>query len=319
MKYFGFLDFEFNQGWSSYEPEIISIGCSIIDENFKDAGKFYAMVRPTINKKIHKHVARVTGINQDELDNSPDFVAVSNQFHEFIKEYKQIQFFSFGTEDWKSVCFTCNVNSCNIMMLDIGNINDFQKNILDSFVCGDMPLWFQQKSINTLCRFYNISPLEAHNSLNDAIMLKDIYVCNKIRGKYDFKNNKFDNMDGISEQDILIANSVAYYERNKEIETIMQRYVSQCKSEEIHCKLTGDIYSHSKYFINKELFASKKKRKYNQYIIKCYFNKYTGFFDFQIKKDNEVVAYFSILSTGKNSKRAHTIIKLINKEIKRQC
>lgn len=320
MQYWGFLDFEFNQGWNDYHPEIISIGCCIIDSNFNEVGKFYSMVKPKLHQKIHYYVSKVTKIKQKDIDNAPDFCEVSNDFHNFLQDYQDnITFFCYGNSDWFPICFTCETNGYYLMKQDIKELINFQENILDNFVYGEFPLWETQKNLETISRFYNIKILDAHNALNDAIMLKDVFVQSKIRGKYDFQTNRFENMDSVTEEDIIIANNIAYTQREHEISMlakgIIHRFKLQNKSHKVSCLLDGNLYCHIKYFLSTELFTRKKNRKYERYILSCFINDKNSSYDFTVTDSlSDEKQEFSIMIKSKNEKMAKTIIKMMIKK-----
>ena len=73
------VDFEWNQ--SSYgrrtNPripfEIIEIGAVMLDDNLQEIDRYSATVRPKVYKKLHFMTRDLTGITQEELDQSDPF------------------------------------------------------------------------------------------------------------------------------------------------------------------------------------------------------------------------------------------------------
>lgn len=73
------FDLEMNQGYKSYSfdyhgveqtlrGEIIQIGAAKVDENFRVLDTFSVTMKPNIFRKLHHHVARVTGLTKEILD-----------------------------------------------------------------------------------------------------------------------------------------------------------------------------------------------------------------------------------------------------------
>ena len=80
------VDFEWNQ--SSYgrrtNPripfEIIEIGAVMLDDNLQEIDRYSATVRPKVYKKLHFMTRDLTGITQEELDQSDPFPYVLVDF-----------------------------------------------------------------------------------------------------------------------------------------------------------------------------------------------------------------------------------------------
>ena len=79
MKNLVVFDLEMNQGYKPYtfdycgveqnlRGEIIQIGAAKVDENFKVLDTFSVTMKPKIFRKLHHHVAKVTGLTKEVLD-----------------------------------------------------------------------------------------------------------------------------------------------------------------------------------------------------------------------------------------------------------
>ena len=79
MKNLVVFDLEMNQGYKPYtfdycgveqnlRGEIIQIGAAKVDENFKVLDTFSVTMKPKIFRKLHHHVAKVTGLTKEILD-----------------------------------------------------------------------------------------------------------------------------------------------------------------------------------------------------------------------------------------------------------
>jgi len=79
------FDLEWNQ--SSYNPnhrmphEIIEIGACRVDRNFSVVDTFSRLIRPRLYKRLDKHIKKVTGITEAELEEGGSF---SDVFADFI-------------------------------------------------------------------------------------------------------------------------------------------------------------------------------------------------------------------------------------------
>lgn len=88
------FDLEYNQQHSDdinpSEPkppllfEIIQIGAIKLTKDLKAISVFNSLVKPNIHLKLHPYVENLTKINMDDLNKSPNFKSVYNDFINFI-------------------------------------------------------------------------------------------------------------------------------------------------------------------------------------------------------------------------------------------
>ncbi|MFV0439675.1 MAG: exonuclease domain-containing protein [Lachnospirales bacterium] len=115
------VDFEFNQSYDFRKKikkenpicpfEIIQIGAVKLDENFEEveSGRFNKLIKPTIYKDIHPHVAKLTGFKKETFENCETFESIVPEFLEFcdvedvfvvwgdndiVSLYKNLQYYS---------------------------------------------------------------------------------------------------------------------------------------------------------------------------------------------------------------------------------
>jgi hypothetical protein len=90
------LDFEFNQafdfGNGNGEPnpncrfEIIQIGALKLDDNYNIVDKFVANIKPSLYKRIHPYVEKITGLTDNDFKDAPDFITIYKDFRNFIAD-----------------------------------------------------------------------------------------------------------------------------------------------------------------------------------------------------------------------------------------
>lgn len=96
MNYMVF-DLEFNQSFDfmdkitersnpNFPFEIIDIGGLKLDKDFNIISTFNKLVKPTLYKKLHPFVKRLTSISQDSLNMAKSFIEVYKLFCEFISD-----------------------------------------------------------------------------------------------------------------------------------------------------------------------------------------------------------------------------------------
>ena len=95
------LDLEWNQGTYYTNPrlphEIIEIGACRMDETGKIVSKFSKLLRPKIYRQIDKHIQKVTGITQEELEQGGDF---RNAWQLFIHWADGCRLVTWGRDDF---------------------------------------------------------------------------------------------------------------------------------------------------------------------------------------------------------------------------
>ena len=113
MKYV-VLDLEWNQTYhekalavqreleSRLRGEVIQIGAVMLDENKNLCGSFCVTVKPRFYKKIHRHVMRLTGIDQKQLDNGLPLREAMSAFYRFCGD--DSVFLTWGPDDIPMLC-----------------------------------------------------------------------------------------------------------------------------------------------------------------------------------------------------------------------
>lgn len=260
------LDFEFNQGPTVPKEEIISIGCIILDDNLDEIDSFYSLCRPKVHRKLQYHVKDITKISQNEINEAPSFVKMSNDFIKVIRKYKNITFYSWGLDDENVFLAACKLNRCMWVRKYVPYINDLQKDIFSSLKNGDRLLFRNPKKLAVTSDFYNLEKIKAHNALNDARMLGNIYRAYKQRGTYDFSKNMFENMQYVSTDDLNVAYNISKYLKNEELASLSKR-LKDAYGTNFKKILDGNLYHILEPFLDSPLFNTKKKRKYSNYEI----------------------------------------------------
>lgn len=163
MKYF--IDFEATQ----FSMEIISVGCVR-----EDGQTFYALVAPK-EGKITPFITNLTGITAEMVKTAMTPDSVFSQFYDWVfKNQSDIpEFIVWGDSDTDFAKHTCHhvetLKAKMVLGYICGNTKNYAK------VCKKNLKWASNHSlINTLKRF-NPSAEQNHNSLDDAILLKELY------------------------------------------------------------------------------------------------------------------------------------------------
>lgn len=171
-----FFDFEFNQRQG--KNEIISVGMVMVNKNtFEEIVRYYNICKPIIATEIDSYVKKVTGLTQEDLDNGLDFTKVSKDLMDIIHWYDVQNIFIYGGCDLGAVRYTCSLYEDD----SVKEFNQFfsQAINLQNKICSSIK--YNGKIINKcwklskLNNFYKNDKLDAHNALNDAIMLANIY------------------------------------------------------------------------------------------------------------------------------------------------
>lgn len=163
MKYF--IDFEATQ----FSQEIISVGC--IRE---DGQTFYALVAPK-KGKITPFITNLTGITAEMVDSAMSADAVFSRFYDWLFENLDDipEFLVWGNSDGDFARHTSRHATTLKARIALGyicgNYRDYAK------MCKKKLKWADNHSLlNTLKRF-NPSAEQNHNSLDDAVLLKELY------------------------------------------------------------------------------------------------------------------------------------------------
>ena len=141
--------------------EVIQIGAVKLDESLSLVGSSRITVKPKFYKKIHRHVMRLTGIDQAQLDHGVPLAEAMESFHRFCGD--DAVFLTWGPDDMP-------------MLFDNLRANKLTYNFLDKYY--DMQPMFnretdgekRQRSLEYAMEHFGIEMnLPAHDALNDAL------------------------------------------------------------------------------------------------------------------------------------------------------
>lgn len=164
MKYF--IDFEAMQ----FSDEIISVGC--VNENGK---QFYSLVKPRNADSITEFITELTGITYEELNSAPCADTVFSNLYEWIDKSEKIDFLCYSNCDDSFIRATLKNNitdfygQCGLSLIK-SNLTDYSASIREHFgikrsiALKKVVEYYRGESIN-----------QTHNSLEDAIFLKEVY------------------------------------------------------------------------------------------------------------------------------------------------
>lgn len=140
--------------------EVIQIGAVKLNESLELAGSFRVTVKPKFYKKIHRHVMRLTGIDQAQLDRGISLEEAMHSFHRFCGD--DAVFLTWGPDDMP-------------MLFDNLRANKLTFDFLSRYY--DMQPMFnretdglkKQRSLEYAMEYFGIEMnLPAHDALNDA-------------------------------------------------------------------------------------------------------------------------------------------------------
>ena len=140
--------------------EVIQIGAVKLNESLELAGSFRVTVKPKFYKKIHRHVMRLTGIDQEQLDRGISLEEAMTSFHRFCGD--DAVFLTWGPDDMP-------------MLFDNLRANKLTFDFLSRYY--DMQPMFnretdglnKQRSLEYAMEYFGIEMnLPAHDALNDA-------------------------------------------------------------------------------------------------------------------------------------------------------
>lgn len=161
-----YLDLEANM----ITNEVISIG--MISETGKE---FYSLIRP--HTKLDHNIKLLTHISQEEADMAPTLEeVVYNVMHYLLTFNEPIQFLNYGKNDKSyliaSSSFTDSENVKKSLVLIANNCENIAKRIASHFHRDAINL---RSAYLTMRLSSNEEPIQNHNALEDACMLKWIW------------------------------------------------------------------------------------------------------------------------------------------------
>ncbi len=166
------LDLEWNQAYLQkalavqkqlscrLRGEVIQIGAVKMDENMNICGSYQIIVKPKYFKKLHRHVSKLTGITQEQMDMGTPLTEAAQRFKRWCG--RDFCFLTWGPDDVPMLKENFNINSISSDWIE--NVYDLQK-IFNTQTDGSS----KQRSLEYAMEYFNIPQnLPAHDALNDA-------------------------------------------------------------------------------------------------------------------------------------------------------
>ena len=166
------LDLEWNQTYhekavatqkalsTRLRGEVIQIGAVKLSEELDIIGSFRITVKPRFYKKIHRHVMRLTGIDQEQLDRGVPLEEAMNSFHRFAGD--DSVFLTWGPDDMPMLYDNLRANKLEYPFLS--RYYDMQP-MFNRETDGEK----RQRSLEYAMEYFGIEMnLPAHDALNDA-------------------------------------------------------------------------------------------------------------------------------------------------------
>ncbi|MBO7171085.1 MAG: exonuclease domain-containing protein [Clostridia bacterium] len=140
--------------------EVIQIGAVKLNEALELSGSFRVTVKPKFYKKIHRHVMRLTGIDQAQLDRGISLEEAMHSFHRFCGD--DAVFLTWGPDDMPMLFDNLRANKLTFDFL--GRYYDMQP-MFNRETDGLK----KQRSLEYAMEYFGIEMnLPAHDALNDA-------------------------------------------------------------------------------------------------------------------------------------------------------
>lgn len=163
-----FIDFEATQ----HSGEIISVGC--VDENGR---QFYTCVRPHRRGELTGFITELTGITKADLEAAPTADKAFEDFYDWLDHSEPAHFFCYGNCDKIFIRSTLNyINSFtaqSALSVIAAGLTDFTGEVKRHFGLK------REIALIKVIEYYHGEPtVQRHNSLEDAIWLKEIYERN---------------------------------------------------------------------------------------------------------------------------------------------
>lgn len=141
--------------------EVIQIGAVKLDESLALCGSYRITVKPRFYKKIHRHVMRLTGIDQAQLDHGVPLAEAMESFYRFCGD--DAVFLTWGPDDMPMLFDNLRANKLEYAFLD--RYYDMQP-MFNRETDGEK----RQRSLEYAMEHFGIEMnLPAHDALNDAL------------------------------------------------------------------------------------------------------------------------------------------------------
>ena len=171
--YYITLDLEWNQAYAQkalavqrqlsarLRGEVIQIGAVKLDKNMNICGSYQVIVKPRYFKRLHKHVSKLTGISQEQIDVGMPLTQAAESFRRWCGE--DFCFLTWGPDDIPMLKENFYANGIESEWLM--NTYDLQQ-IFNRQTDGDTK---RQRSLEYAMEHFEIpQTLPAHDALNDA-------------------------------------------------------------------------------------------------------------------------------------------------------
>ena len=166
------LDLEWNQAYAQkalavqkrlecrLRGEVIQIGAVKLDHDLNIIGSYRITVKPRFYKKIHRHVMRLTGIDQAQLDHGTPLAEAMESFHRFCGD--DAIFLTWGPDDLPMLFDNLRANKLEAPFMS--RYYDMQP-MFNRETDGEK----RQRSLEFAMEHFGIvMNLPAHDALNDA-------------------------------------------------------------------------------------------------------------------------------------------------------
>jgi DNA polymerase III epsilon subunit-like protein len=174
------VDFEYNQPFDFIKNEkgkpvrgcpfeIIQIGAVKLDENFELKDKLNLYIKPSIYKRVHPYVEKITKINSSLLKNEKLFLDIYQTFVDFVGNDSVFCFW--GSNDFKELIRNIDHYKLDYKQLPMQFIN--VQLLTSNFL--KYPLGMSIGLKNAIDILELPTTLEFHNALNDAIYTAQIF------------------------------------------------------------------------------------------------------------------------------------------------
>ena len=170
--YYITLDLEWNQAYAQkalavqrrlscrLRGEVIQIGAVKLDSKMNICGSYQIIVKPKHFKKLHRHVSKLTGITQEQMDMGTPLPEAAERFRKWCG--KDFAFLTWGPDDIPMLKENLHVHDMPSKWLD--NVYDLQV-IFNRQTDGGS----KQRSLEYAMEYFELSQnLPAHDALNDA-------------------------------------------------------------------------------------------------------------------------------------------------------
>lgn len=300
------LDLEFNQPNTSkslvtqpivFNFEIIQIGAVKLDENYHAIDFFDVMVNPKYYKTIHRKVAKLTKITEEDLKNGLDFPTAFKSFKEWCG--KDFAFITWGNDDIPVLCDNMKMFGIDTRWIpDTYNI----QLIFDDQITKEM----KQFSLTDAMKEVGENILDVHNALSDAKSTAKIFshldIDKGIENYKALERRVFcqlspDCVDSFFSEDIYASKSEGLKDKR-----LVSFLCPACKSEMVARKF---IRQETDKFIS--VCSCKNGHRY--------------FVRFKFKKaaDGEYSAYRLLYELTSEKERIYNAIKNKSKKVKRRA